>query len=610
MRGRAYVDISNLSDPGVALGTAQRLLGYLRDHRMSLAGAIVSMVLVASLNLLAPWVTKIVIDDHVVSGDFGAVTVSLMVLLGVYGLRAVTMMATIVLVQRSGQIVIYSLSRDLYAHLLRLPMRYFEREATGETLSRLTADVNAVQRATMGPTLGALVGLLTMFVYVTVLFALEWRLTLLILAVVPPMILLSAYSARELRKRYRTVQETLAEMNTTIEENLKGIRVSRAFAREADEMERFSRDNTSNLRANMDTATVESISTPTIQALSSLSIGAIIFYGGWQIMDGTLTTGTLVAFLAFVTLFHRPLTEIIQVNYVMQSALAAADRIFQFMDEPHDPTDRPEMESLDGFQGAVEFRDVDFAYEPEKPVLRGVNLTAKRGEVIALVGPTGAGKTTIVNLLARYYDPDAGGILFDGRDARNFRSSSIRAQMAFVLQETYLFSDTIGGNIRYGMPDASDAAVRRAAEQANATGFVDDLPEGFEAVVGGGGVQLSRGQVQRISLARALLADPMVLVLDEATSDVDTETEALIQAGMDAAMAGRTVFVIAHRLSTIRRADQILVVDDGRIQERGIHDELLASGGLYRQLYESQFAGLESAGQEPVRGNGAPPPTR
>ncbi|MDP6507945.1 MAG: ABC transporter ATP-binding protein [Chloroflexota bacterium] len=600
MRSRVYVDISNLSEPGVALGTARRLLAYLRDHRLSLAGAMFSMVLVASLNLVAPWVTKIVIDDHVVDGDFGAVAVSLLALLGIYGLRALTMMATIILVQRSGQIVIYGLTRDLYRHLLRLPMLYFEREATGETLSRLTADVNAVQRATMGPTLGALVGLLTMFVYVAVLFALEWRLTLLILSVVPPMILLSAYSARELRKRYRTVQETLAEMNTTIEENLKGIRVSRAFAREGDEMQRFSRDNTSNLRANMDTATVESISTPSIQALSSLSIGAIILYGGWQITDGTLTTGTLVAFLAFVTLFHRPLTEIIQVNYVMQSALAAADRIFQFMDEPRDQTDRPDMERLEEFGGRVEFRDVDFAYEPDKPVLRGVNLTAERGEVIALVGPTGAGKTTIVNLLGRYYDPDAGGIFLDGRDAHNFRSSSIREQMAFVLQETYLFSDTIGGNIRYGMPEATDEEVRRAAEQANATEFVDELPDGFEAVVGGGGVQLSRGQVQRISLARALLADPVVLVLDEATSDVDTETEALIQQAMDAAMAGRTVFVIAHRLSTIRRADQILVVDDGRIQERGTHDELLVSGGVYRQLHESQFAGLESAGQGPV----------
>ena len=593
MRG-GYVDISNLRERGAAAGAAKRLLGYLREHRLSLIFALLALVVVASLNMVAPWITKVVIDEYLPTGEFGPVLWALLILLGTYLLRAATTMLTIVLVQRSGQIVIYSLAQDLYRHLLRLSMRYFERETTGETLSRLTADVNAVQRATMGPTLGALVGLLTMFIYAAAMFVMDWRLTLLILVVVPAMVLISVYSARELRKRYRRVQETLADMNTTLEENLKGIRVSRAFARESDELERFARDNTSNLRANMDTATVESVSTPAIQALSSISVGLIVLYGGRQIMDGTLTAGTLIAFLAFVALFHRPLTEIIQVNYVMQSALAAADRIFQFMNEPTDETDLPEMETLGSFSGAVEFRAVDFAYESGKPVLNDVSFSASPGTVVALVGPTGAGKTTIVNLLGRFYDPDGGGILLDGRDARNFRSSSIRDHMAFVLQETFLFFDTVAGNIRYGRPGASNDEVLRAAVQANADGFIEELPQGFDSVVGAEGVQLSRGQVQRISLARALLADPVLLVLDEATSDVDTETEALIQEAMDAAMAGRSVFVIAHRLSTIRRADMILVVDDGRIQERGTHDELLRQDGVYRRLYESQFADLQS----------------
>lgn len=586
------MDISNLRAPGVAMGAAGRLLSYLREHRGNLVIALAALVVVAALNVVTPWVTKIVVDDYLPVGDFDLIIWSLLVLFASYLLRAVTTMAMIVLVQRSGQIIVYRLAQDLYEHLLRLSVQYFEREASGETLSRLTADVNAVQRATMGPTLGAMTGLLTMFVYAAAMFVMDWRLTLLILVVVPAMVLISIFSAKELRKRYRRVQETLADMNTTLEENLKGIRVSRSFAREADELQRFARDNSSNLRANMDTAIVESVSTSSIQALSSVSVGLIVLYGGWQIMEGSLTAGTLIAFLAFVTLFHRPLTEIIQVNYVMQSALAGADRIFQFLDEPTDQTDQAELAILESFAGVVEFRAVSFSYEPGTLVLDNVSFSVDRGSVVALVGPTGAGKTTIANLLGRFFDPDSGAVLLDGHDARCYRSSTIRKHMAFVLQETFLFGDSIAGNIRYGRPGATDEEVRSAAQLANADEFIDALPDGFDSIVGLNGLQLSRGQMQRISLARALLANPVLLVLDEATSDVDSETEASIQQAMDAAMLGRTVFVIAHRISTVRNADVILVVDNGRITEQGTHSELLERKGLYRRLYGSQFADI------------------
>lgn len=598
MRRGAYVDVSNLRTPGAAMGAAGRLLNYLREHRSDLVLALAALIVVAALNVVTPWVTKIVVDDYLPVGAFDLIVWSLLVLFASYVLRAVTNMVMIVLVQRSGQIIVYRLARDLYEHLLRLSVQYFEREASGETLSRLTADVNAVQRATMGPTLGAMTGLLTMFVYAVAMFVMDWRLTLLILVVVPVMVVIGIFSARELRKRYRRVQETLADMNTTLEENLKGIRVSRSFARESDELQRFARDNSSNLRANMDTAIVESVSTSSIQALSSLSVGLIVLYGGWQIMAGSLTAGTLIAFLAFVALFHRPLTEIIQVNYVMQSALAGADRIFQFLDEPTDPTDQVELATMESFAGAVEFQAVSFSYEPGTLVLDNVSFSADRGSVVALVGPTGAGKTTIANLIGRFFDPDSGAVLLDGHDACLYRSSAIRQHMAFVLQETFLFGDTVAGNIRYGRPSATDEEVRSAAQLANAEQFIDALPDGFESIVGLNGLQLSRGQMQRISLARALLANPALLVLDEATSDVDSETEVLIQQAMDAAMSGRTVFVIAHRISTVRHADVILVVDNGRIEEQGTHAELIKHNGLYRRLYGSQFGDISCAGLE------------
>ena len=340
-------------------------------------------------------------------------------------------------------------------------MRFFESQRTGETVSHLTADVTAVQQAMQGQVLTASAGIVTMLLYLVVMLTLDWRLTLVILSVVPLMLIASIITARMLRVRYRRVQESIANINTAIEENVSGVRVSRAFAREEADARRFQTENRANLQANLNTTMVESIATPVIEGLSTLSVAALLAYGGWQITIGEMQPGTLIAFLAYVQIFHQPMTELVRVNYVIQSGLAAADRIFQFLDVPRHIVDRPSAADLVEPRGRVEFRNVDFSYDGVTPVLQEVSVTAEPGQTVALVGATGSGKTTMVNLIARFYDPTSGQILVDGSDLRDLRMESLRSRLAYVPQETFLFSGTIAENIRYGDPAAGDSPGRR-----------------------------------------------------------------------------------------------------------------------------------------------------
>ena len=594
---QTYVDTSNLSGRTVT-STLRRLLYYVGLHRRAIGIAFLALSAASLLNMAPPWALKIAVDDFIPRADAAGAARIAGALMLIYLARGALNYLNFYLFARSSQTIVYELSRDMFVRLVRHSMRFFESQRTGETVSHLTADVTAVQQAMQGQVLTAGAGIVTMGLYLAVMLTLDWRLTMVILSVVPLMLIASVITARMLRVRYRRVQESIANINTAIEENVSGVRVSRAFAREEADTRRFQTENRANLQANLNTTMVESIATPLIEGLSTLSVAVMLAYGGWQITLGEMEPGTLIAFLAYLQIFHQPLTELVRVNYVVQSGLAAADRIFQFMDVPRQIVDRPSAADLDEPRGRVEFRNVNFSYDGVTPVLQDVSVTAEPGQTVALVGATGSGKTTMVNLIARFYDPASGQILIDGNDLRDLRMETLRTRLAFVPQETFLFSGAIEENIRYGNPDASDGQVREAAALARADEFIGHLDDGYATVVGDGGLRLSRGQQQRVALARAILADPAVLVLDEATSDIDTESEYEIQQALVHVLHNRTSFVIAHRLSTIRNADLIVVLDEGRIVQRGRHEDLIVRPGPYRDLHAAQFddqAGATSA---------------
>ena len=493
--------------------------------------------------------------------------------------------------------MVLAIGREMFGRLERMPLRYFERQESGVTMSRLVNDVNALQQALIGPTVNAFVGVIDMCIYLVILSTLNWRLTLMIVATVPALIVTTRIISDILRVRYRKVQESAARVNAVLQENVAGVRVARAFARESADQRRFDTQNRQNMGANMEAVRVQSIATPTMQMIAAAGTALVLWYGAAQVMMGQATVGELVAFMTYLIAFYQPIAQFSEVNNVASQALAASDRIFQFLDEPIE-RERPHARVLPRIRGRVEFDHVDFGYQPGQRVLSDIHLDIAAGQMIALVGHTGSGKTTLANLVARFYDPTAGSVRVDGHDLRDVTLHSLRSQMAIVLQETFLFASTVRENIAYGRLDATDEEVEAAARLANAHEFIARLPGGYQLSVAEGGSRLSRGQRQRIALARAILRDPRILILDEATSDIDTETELQIQAALERVVAGRTVFVIAHRLSTIRNAHRIVVLDHGTVREVGSHDALMRSGGAYCELIEMQYGPERNADQK------------
>ena len=569
--------------------TARRLISELRPYGGQLALGLFLVVVGALSQAGGPYLIGRAIDRYILRGDVPGLLWTMLILLGVYVAGTLATLGQIRQVGGVGQRVLASLRERIFDRLLRLPLRYFDRRPVGDLMSRVTNDVDTLNQLLSQGFTQLLGSFFSLIGIVVAMLLLDWRLALVCFTIIPVMLLVNVYFARRARRAFRTTRETVGDVTAGLQEEITGVREAQAFNRTEANIARFRERNAANRTANVQAVAITSSFAPAIDVLSTLATAVVIGYGGYLVVTGTLSVGLLAAFLIYVQQFFRPIQLASQVYTQAQAALAGGERIYNILDEDPEPPDPPGMPSLGTIEGRIEFEGVTFGYEPGRPVIHDVSFEIEPGQTVALVGPTGAGKTTIANLVPRFYDATGGSVRVDGRDVREVKRESLREGIATVLQEPFLFSGTVAENIGYGRQDAMREEVEAAARVASAHDFVSELPDGYDTVLGGGGGNLSQGQRQLLSFARAVLANPRILILDEATSNIDTRTEALIQRALGTLLEGRTSIVIAHRLSTIRTADLILVVADGRIVERGTHAELLEKSGLYADLYRRQF---------------------
>ena len=575
---------------------AWRILGCLKPYWRRVIAVYVALFGALAIQLTIPLVLARAIDDGIVARDEGFIVRAALLIVGLTVLQAVFTFARSYLVQAIAEQVGYDLRNELYHHLQRLPFAFYDRTQTGQLMSRATDDINNI-RAMLVMSMRPLVLAIGTFVAVTViLFRTDALLAAVALAPLPFLIWYAVRFGVALRPMFFKVQEQFGAMTSALQENVAGNRVVRAFAQERAESARFEAELEELFERNLRAARRWSFAYPLTLLLSGLGLGAVLWLGGYRVLTGAMSIGTLVAFNRYLTLLNEPVRWLGFVVNRIARAIASGERIFETLDTAPAIAERPNAVALDTVRGEVAFEDVTFAFPGTKRnALERVSFEAQPGEMIALVGPTGSGKSAIVNLVPRFYDASDGRVLIDGHDVRDLSLASLRRQIGIVPQETFLFSVSIHEDIAYGRPDATMEEIVAAAKVAQAHDFIAAMPEGYETEVGERGVTLSGGQKQRIAIARALLLDPRILILDDATSSVDTETEHEIQEALRALMAGRTSFVIAQRLTTVRDADQIVVLNEGRIVERGTHIELLQRDGFYRELYELQLREQEEA---------------
>ena len=569
----------------------RRLLQFVRPYRWQLTLGILATAISSGLSLLVPQFFGRFFDAFIAGQSFSRLNQVVLVLLGIFLVQAVFNFGRTYLISLVGEGVVADMRRALYRHLVSLPLRFFELRKTGELTSRLTSDVAVVQGAVSQALVQAVNQGVLLLGSVALLFVTNLRLTLLMLAVVPLVVLAAAFFGRQLRRISTLFQDKVAEANARAEEALVGIRVVKSFTAERLEAEHYGELVGASYRVALRRAVFRALFVAGIFLAMFSAVSLVLWYGGRLVVAGELSPGNLVTFLLYTFFVAGAVGAMTGLYSQFQEALGATQRIFDLLDEKSDVLEPASSKPLGSAKGHVRFEQVSFRYgdRGEAWVLEGIALEANPGEVTALVGPSGAGKSTLVSLIPRFYDPDEGVIRLDGHDLRELELQELRRHIGIVPQETQLFSGTIKENIRYGKPGSSDAEVVQAAKAANAHDFILGFPDGYATIVGERGVKLSGGQRQRVAIARALLKNPRILILDEATSSLDSESEALVQAALETLMQGRTTFVIAHRLSTIRNADRILVLSDGRIVQQGSHSELMRAPGLYRDLYETQF---------------------
>ncbi len=572
----------------------KRIFRLSKPYRTRFYVATVLALVASAVGLSVPLGLKALLDAVFQTGDMALLNLIALVLLGLFILQAFLSFGSSYWLEWVGERVVTDLRKQLYEHLHRLGFRFFANRRLGEITSRLTNDVASIRTALTDAVPNSITTTFSLLGAVLLMMLLNWRLSLIVFITVPFVTFLTRYFGNKIRKLARDVQDDLADSTAIAEDALGAIRIVKAFAREVFEVGRYSKAVERLFERSRRKILLSSLFWSCISMLFMTTLVVIFWYGGREVLAGRLTPGDLVAFIFYAFSIARSISQISRLYTSINSAVGASDRIFDLLEEMPEVQDQPGAKPLPPVDGNVKFRDVTFAYEDNRNVLKDISFEAKAGQTIAVVGPSGAGKTTLVNLIPRFFDPQEGHIGIDGIDIKTVQKKSLRQQIAIVPQEVHLFGSSIRENVAYGRLEATDSDIEQAARDANAWEFIHELPQGLDALVGEKGVKLSGGQRQRLAIARAILKDPRILLLDEATSSLDSESEAEVQQALERLMKNRTSFVIAHRLSTVQDADRILVMDEGKIVQEGTHDELINTGGLYKHLYDLQFRDKEA----------------
>ena len=586
-------------------GAARRLAAYAAPYRYRLAGAVFFMLASSGLNILPPWLFKSVVDDVLISKNLFALNLICVSVILIFVLKAMTLYGREYLMNDVGQRVVMDIRIVLYDHMQRMSLRTLHASRVGELMSRITGDVATLQNLVTNTFVELVFNAVTFVGMFLFILFINWRLTLLIIVVLPVVAWLLVFAGRRLRRAGHRVQERLADLTAVAAEAFSAIRVVRAFATEEQELERFRRGNVENFEALLRAVRIQASLSGVIEVFLICALAIVFWFGGRSVIGGALSPGELIAFIGYIAFMVQPIRTVMSRMGSLQTGLAATERIFAMLNTPTESTDRARTDP-GRLRGEVVFEDVRFSYTEGQEILKGISLSVRPGERVAIVGPTGSGKSTLVDLIPRFYDPTSGRVLIDGYEADTLLLPRLRRQIGIVPQESVLMKGSIAFNIAYGLPARNPgrpsdpqssplddpelmSAIRRAAHIADIDAFIEGLPEGYATEVGERGVTLSGGQRQRIAIARAVVRDPRILILDEATSSLDLAVERQVQEAMNRAMAGRTSFVIAHRLSTVRTADRILVLEGGRIVQEGTHESLIREGGLYSRLHRLQF---------------------